>query len=350
MYVNGIYESPYNHETGSFRYVFLEAGQGKTEYVIHGFDIRDPKPAKYKFTSIPTGVDANGNTFTYEFAGWYTSPVNGKKVEVLDSSLESASQIYAMWKNPSGGMVYLPKGEACDVTVSVTKVNEFVTIRSGPGTQYSKLGELKKNSTVKLVRIYQNGNDLWGQYADGWISLKYTNYDEVIAGQEVWPRTGVVTANKVNVRNGPGTSNTSMYKLNKGDAVTILEKTYVGSMYWGKLDDGNWISLDYVKFDELPVSPKPEPEPEPDPDPEPEPEPKPEPEPTPNPDPAADVTGDGIIDEDDAVYLLRYVLMPDSFPVNQNVDYDGSGTVNEDDAVYLLRHILMPNSFPLKQA
>lgn len=59
---------------------------------------------------------------------------------------------------------------------------------------------------------------------------------------------------------------------------------------------------------------------------------------------------DGVegVNEDDAIYLLRYVLMPEMFPVQQPVDYDKSGTVNEDDAIYLLRHVLMPDTFPLE--
>ena len=130
MYLNGLYESPYDYDKGAFRYVFLDAGQGKTEYEIHGYDIRDPKPIRYKFTSTPTGKDAKGNTFTYEFAGWYTAPEKGKLVTVLDSSVSNGSSLYAMWKDPSGKLVYLPKGEPVDVTVSVTKVNEFLTIRS----------------------------------------------------------------------------------------------------------------------------------------------------------------------------------------------------------------------------
>jgi GH24 family phage-related lysozyme (muramidase) len=336
MYVNGIYESPYNHEKGTFRYVFLEAGQGETTYMIHGYDTRDPKPVRYEFKKTPAG---------YTFAGWYTAPENGKLVNVLDDSFVSGSVIYAMWKDSSGKLVYLPKGEACDVTVAVTKVNEYVSIRTGPGTQYAKIGELKKNASVKLVCVYDNNGDLWGQYEGGWISLKYTNYDEVISDSEVWPRTGTVTGDKVNVRNAPGTSNTTiMYKVNKGTKVTISEKTTVGSMEWGKLEDGNWISLDYVKFDPLPVEPEPEPEPEP----KPEPEPEPEPIPPADPDPAADINGDGIPNEDDAIYLLQSVLMPNLFPIEQTCDYDGNKIVDVEDAIYLLQHILMPNVFPLK--
>jgi hypothetical protein len=58
---------------------------------------------------------------------------------------------------------------------------------------------------------------------------------------------------------------------------------------------------------------------------------------------------DGIlgVNEDDAVYLLQHILMPDLFPISQNVDFDGSGEVSEDDAIYLLQHVLMPDMFPL---
>ena len=60
-----------------------------------------------------------------------------------------------------------------------------------------------------------------------------------------------------------------------------------------------------------------------------------------------DLDGNGRVTEDDAIYLLQHVLMPELFAVSQSVDYDGNGTVNEDDAIYLLQHVLMPDLFPL---
>ncbi len=62
---------------------------------------------------------------------------------------------------------------------------------------------------------------------------------------------------------------------------------------------------------------------------------------------AGDLDGNPGVNEDDAIYLLRHVLMSENFPVQQAVDFDKSGIVNEDDAIYLLRHVLMPESFPL---
>ena len=437
MYINGLYESPYDHENGYFRYIFLEAGAGTTTYVIHGYDIRDPKPIRYTFKSVPKGVDKNGNTFTYEFAGWYTDETGKTKVEILDDSLNSGDLLYGLWKDPEGKLVYLPKGDPCDLQVTVTKANEYITIRSGPGTQYSKAGKLLKNETVTLTRTYVDGKYTWGQFDRGWIRLDYTNYDEVSQDTEVWPKTGVVNANGVNVRSGPGTSNDQKYKLDKGTVVTIHEKTYANSLYWGRLDDGNWICLSYVTFDtvipEQPSDPpveEPEEPPQDDPETPPEdgsdlpssgeqedtqwpktgivqgvnvnvregpdtayemvyklstgdtvtvvesivngsltwgkleddnwiclkyvsfdaqPEEDPEQPPSqPETPPSADADGDGKIDKDDAIYLLRHVVYPDKYPMTVDCDVDGNGKLDKDDAIYLLRHVVYPDKYPLK--
>lgn len=60
-----------------------------------------------------------------------------------------------------------------------------------------------------------------------------------------------------------------------------------------------------------------------------------------------DLDGKNDVDEDDAIYLLQHVLIPELFPLEQNVDFDKSGSVDEDDAIFLLQHILMPELFPL---
>ena len=161
--------------------------------------------------------------------------------------------LYAMWKDPSGNIVHLEKGTPCNgLQVKVTGVDSAVNVRSGPGTYYPKAGTLKKNTTVTLTRIYDDGKTVWGQYEGGWFSLAYSNFDGNIPEEEVpteqFPQYGVVTTDGVNVRNGAGTSNTSQYKLNKGDQVVIQQKTTVGSMVWGQLQDGNWMSMDYVSI------------------------------------------------------------------------------------------------------
>ena len=61
-----------------------------------------------------------------------------------------------------------------------------------------------------------------------------------------------------------------------------------------------------------------------------------------------DMNGDGIVDTDDAIYLLRHALMPGSYPISQSGDVNGDGLIDTDDAIYLLRHALMPGNYPLK--
>ena len=60
-----------------------------------------------------------------------------------------------------------------------------------------------------------------------------------------------------------------------------------------------------------------------------------------------DYDGNGKVDSDDAVYLLRHTLFPEMYPVDGDADVDRSGQVNSDDAVYLLRHTLFPELYPL---
>ena len=61
----------------------------------------------------------------------------------------------------------------------------------------------------------------------------------------------------------------------------------------------------------------------------------------------ADLDGNYVVNEDDAIYLLQHVLMPDFFPLSKPADFDKSGTIDEEDAIYLLQHVLMPDFFPL---
>lgn len=61
-----------------------------------------------------------------------------------------------------------------------------------------------------------------------------------------------------------------------------------------------------------------------------------------------DVNGDGYVDSDDAIYMLRFIMMPDGYPINQNGDFNDDGRVDSDDAIYLLYHVLLPDRYLLK--
>ena len=62
----------------------------------------------------------------------------------------------------------------------------------------------------------------------------------------------------------------------------------------------------------------------------------------------ADFNDDKALDTDDAIYLLRHVLLPDSYPTEQDTDVNSDGNTDTDDAIYLLRHVLLPEQYPFK--
>ncbi len=321
MYLNGVYEA-YNDDSdgtypANYKYVFLDGNGGTSRYTIHGYDAGDPIGITTDFSAVP---QLNGEP--YEFAGWFTERVGGELIEILDGTLPDGTVLYAQWKNADGEIVPLPKGDPCTPTeVSVT---DTVNVRSGPGTFFKVLGKLHDGDTVTIRQTYTQGSTVWGEFDGGWLSLSYTNYFEVI-----WPRTGKVNGTDVNVRSGPGTSNPVQYQLNTGDAVTIHAREYGSGLYWGRLSDGNWICLDYVVLDVIP--PK-----EDEDDPIPDTEGK-----------FGDIDADGELTKDDAIYLLRYVVFPDKYPISADGDITKDREINKDDAIYLLRHVVFPDKYPL---
>ena len=60
-----------------------------------------------------------------------------------------------------------------------------------------------------------------------------------------------------------------------------------------------------------------------------------------------DYTADGQITDADAIYLLRYTLFPEDYPIAGNGDVNNDGSVTDADAVYLLRYTLFPEDYPL---
>lgn len=60
-----------------------------------------------------------------------------------------------------------------------------------------------------------------------------------------------------------------------------------------------------------------------------------------------DMDENSVINDADALYLLRYTLFPQRFPIRQSADVNGDGNANDADALYLLRYTLFPARFPL---
>ena len=94
------------------------------------------------------------------------------------------------------------------------------------------------------------------------------------------------------------------------------------------------------------VTPEPTEDPTPTPEPTEDPTPTPEPTDDPTPEPtdgllAGDVDGSGIVDAQDALMLMRFVMgLADELPAPQNADYNMSGDIDAADALELMRSVM----------
>lgn len=185
MFING----EYGIWPDNYRYVFLDGGAGTPSYKICCFDANLNAPLNVAFKKIPTGTDGNGNPFAYTFAGWYTE--DGRKVEVLDSTLVNDQTLYARWADPQGNIVTPPAQSAPETAFpksgTVVNVDESVRIRTGPGTNYDRNGSFAKGTKLTVLEEVVGGSysaggssyNTWCRISDNqYVAKYYIQYDE----------------------------------------------------------------------------------------------------------------------------------------------------------------------------
>lgn len=260
MYIEGKYA---HTPPSNYCYVIYNGNGGSTSQSVQGYN------ADYK--GAPTGTASHSS---YSFAGWYTSPTGGVKVDVLTQEYDKAT-LYAHWE----GVSYR-EPELFDEPITVKVTTSNVNLRKGPGTNYAIVGRANTGDQYQIWQIEAGGSYTWGYYKGGWIALEYTNYEDVVSGNEEEPTepevtepeetpaptepeptepeatapaktvTGVVNADPyLCVRKGPGTGYATVDTLRTGERVEITEQKTVGSMIWGKISNG-WISMSYVTVKE----------------------------------------------------------------------------------------------------
>ena len=145
------------------------------------------------------------------------------------------------------------------------KVNDFLRVRSGPGTSYSIAGYLSPNEKVEILEQKTVGSTNWGKISKGWISLDYVvlsssadnnnsdNTDDTNnsgGSSEQKTVTGTVQVKDfLRIRSGPSASYAVAGYLKPDEKVEILEQKTVGNTTWGRISKG-WISMDYIQLDE----------------------------------------------------------------------------------------------------
>ena len=118
-----------------------------------------------------------------------------------------------------------------------TVTADTLNIRKSAKVDSEKVGEYTKNTVIEILEVKGD----WGRTDKGWVSLQYVKMDE---SATVKTQKGTVTASSLYIRKEPKKDGEILGSYNKDDKVEILE-TKDG---WGRTDKG-WISLDYVKLD-----------------------------------------------------------------------------------------------------
>lgn len=119
-----------------------------------------------------------------------------------------------------------------------------LNIRRIPGTNGPIIGSYRRGREVSILETRQVNGAIWGRTEKGWINMSYVLLDEPETDEP--GMEGVITADTLYIRMGPGTANVVVGTYKKGETVIILEKTRVGVTIWGRTDKG-WISMNYVQ-------------------------------------------------------------------------------------------------------
>ena len=131
-------------------------------------------------------------------------------------------------------------------------MQEWLRIRSGPGTSYAVAGYLSPKQKVTITEQKTAGGMTWGKIAEGWISMDYVILDEAQSEPETskpttQKTTKTIIADCLRVRRDAGTENTIVGYLYYGSKVEVLEtKTGSDGDTWGRIATG-WIHMSYTK-------------------------------------------------------------------------------------------------------
>ena len=139
-----------------------------------------------------------------------------------------------------------PENPSTTVTGTVN-VQDWLRIRSGPGTNYAVAGYLSPKQKVTITEQKTVNGMKWGKIAEGWISMDYVILDKQESTGTATTKTVTITADLLRVRRGPGTENEIVGYLYYGTKVEVLETaTASNGGQWGRIANG-WIYMGYTK-------------------------------------------------------------------------------------------------------
>ena len=171
-----------------------------------------------------------------------------KKIDGLKKGLIYAL-VTAMIATSTIGTMPLNASAATTGKVSTSALN----VRSGAGTGYARVGSVTQGQTVTIVDSVKASDGYTWYKISGTVS-GYVRGDYIsnIVSDNVKSSTGIITADLLNVRTGPGTNYSRMGSVSYGTRLTIISAQ--GQWYKvtckidGKVKTG-YVHSDYVKLD-----------------------------------------------------------------------------------------------------
>ena len=238
-------------QNGSMLWGRIQQGWICLDYVKMDAATQEPETPIQMGTIINTNelkIRAGAGT-NYAIKGYLKA---GDRVEIFETKQKGSMQ----WGRIQQGWIcldYVKMDAATQEPEVTTQMGTVVgasvlRIRAGAGTSYGVAGYLQEGDRVEILETKQVGSVLWGRIEKGWISLDYVKMDEVNQEPEVSTQMGTVNTSVLRIRAGAGTNYDVAGYLQEGNRVEILETKQVGSVLWGRIEQG-WISLEYVDLD-----------------------------------------------------------------------------------------------------
>ena len=126
-----------------------------------------------------------------------------------------------------------------------------LNVRSGPGTQYSVVDQLRADTQVIIYEKTVSAGATWYRIDVGrWVHGGWIRLLEDGEPQPEPTRRGIVTAYVLNVRARPGVSadNPPVDRLVRGTEVFLYEEATVGSATWYRIGIGRWVHGSWIRI------------------------------------------------------------------------------------------------------
>jgi len=149
-----------------------------------------------------------------------------------------------LWEGNEGGSSSSSSSSETGAAGTVTASS--LIVRSGAGTNYTRVGTLLKGAKVTVYETKTVSGTKWGRIGDNrWVSLDYVSKSGDTTDKVIASGTVSTTSGGLNVRSGAGTNYTRVGSLASGTKIDIYEEKTVGGTKWGRTDKG-WVCMDYV--------------------------------------------------------------------------------------------------------